>query len=356
MTKKKLGYVELEWTCPSCGARNSGAKETCQTCGAKMPDDVEFELPPQQELDTSDETAARVAAGPDFICPYCGVRNPGNATVCRRCGGDLSEGARRKAGKVIGAYKAGPAPDLICPSCGATNPATAVKCSACGAVLEREEPEEPIVQIPAKKRKPLNIVLVLIAMLLSCFVLYRLTQGRTESVASVQGVEWRYTIELEELQPVVHEGWHDEIPAGAEAGSCTKKVRHVVQEPVPGSTEVCGTPYVEDTGTGKGKVVQDCEYHVPDDWCKYTVKEWEPAGEEVATGYDLNPSWAAIDLGVDKRERDRSEKYKVILNVNGKELAYTASSFEEFQRFKLGSEWIVETNAFGGVTSVQPGE
>jgi len=321
-----------------------------------MPDDVEFELPPQQELDTSDETAARVAAGPDIICPYCGVRNPGNATVCRRCGGDLSEGARRKAGKVIGAYKTGPAPDVICPTCGATNPATAAKCSACGAVLKREEPEKPIAKTPAKKRNPLSIGLILVVLLLSFFALFRLTRGKTESVASVQGVEWRYAIMLEARQPVVHEGWHDEIPADAEAGSCTQKVRYVVQEPVPDSTEVCGTPYVEDTGTGKGKVVQDCEYHVPDDWCQYTVNEWKAAGEEVATSHDLNPSWAAIDLGADQREGDRSEKYKVILDVGGKGFTYTPSDLEEFQRFRLGSEWIIETNALGGVTSVHPKE
>ena len=357
MTKKKLGYVELEWTCPSCGARNPGTRETCQTCGARMPEDVAFELPPQQELDTSDEAVARVAVGPDIICPYCGVRNPGNATVCRRCGGDLSEGARRKAGKVIGAYKTGPAPDQICPACGAKNPPTAVKCSACGAVLSRGKAKKPaITAAPAKKRSPLGVGLLLIVLLLAVFALSRFTGGGTESLASVQDVEWRYAIALEALQPVMHEGWHDELPAGAKVGACTKKVRYVLQEPVPGSTEVCGTPYVEDTGTGKGQVVQDCEYYVPDDWCRYTVNEWRPVGEKISTGHDFNPSWASIPLGADKREGDRSEEYKVIFDVGGKKFTYTASDLEEFQQFKPGSEWIIETNALGGVTSVHPKE
>ncbi|MBM3190390.1 MAG: hypothetical protein FJZ90_16940, partial [Chloroflexi bacterium] len=122
MARKRLGYIELEWTCPSCSSRNPGTTKTCHTCGAAMPDDIQFELPAEQKLDTSEETAKRVAAGPDIHCPYCGARNPGDAKVCAQCGGDLTQGAKRAAGEVLGAFKTGPAPEVACPSCGAPNP------------------------------------------------------------------------------------------------------------------------------------------------------------------------------------------------------------------------------------------
>lgn len=357
MVKKTIGYVELEWTCPSCGARNPGTQETCQSCGAKMPEDIEFEAPVQQELDTSAETAARVAVGPDIHCPYCGARNPGNATTCSRCGGDLSEGARRAKGKKAGAYKTGPVPDVTCPHCGASNPATATKCSSCGGNLEREKPKSPVVARPTKKSTPViggGILVVLLGcILVGLFFIFR---GSSETVALVQDVEWTYTIKLEEFGPVTHEDWRDEAPKDARLGSCKPKEHHVQDEPAPNATEVCGTPYVEDTGTGKGQVVKDCQYHVYQDWCEYTVDEWKPAGAKIATGHDLNPAWPVLNLKSDRREGERSEKFKVVFDDDGKTYAYSPRNIQEFRQFEIGSKWTVETNALGGVTSVSPAD
>ena len=356
MAKKTLGYVELEWTCPSCGARNPGSQKTCQSCGTKMPEGVEFELPVQEELDTSAEAAARVAAGPDIHCPYCGVRNPGNATTCSHCGGDLSEGARREKGKTLGAFQAGPVPDVTCPYCGASNPATATKCSSCGGNLERERPEEPVAAQP--KKTSLLLVLGVLAALLICFFVafVLLTGGSSETVALVQDVEWTYEIGLEELGPVTREDWRDEVPSGAELENCEQKVRRTESEPVPGATEVCGTPYIVDTGTGKGEKVQDCEYQVTDDWCQYTVDDWKPAGEKVVTGHDLDPKWPVLNLMSDQREGGRNEKYTVVLDADGKEYVYQPGTVQDFRQFEVGSKWIVETNRLGGVTSVKPAD
>ena len=358
MVKKTLGYVELEWTCPSCGARNPGTQQVCQSCGAKMPEDAEFETPVQQELDTSAETAARVAAGPDIHCPYCGARNPGNATSCSQCGGDLSEGARRAKGKMLGAYQAGSVPDVTCPHCGASNPATATRCSSCGGNLERERPKEkPVALQPKKKTTPLLVGLLLAAFLCCFFVgLFILTRGSSETVALVQEVEWVYEIELEELGPVTREAWRDEVPKNAQLGGCERKLRRTEPNPVPGATEVCGTPYIEDTGTGKGQMVQDCEYQVTDDWCKYTVDEWKSASEKVASGHDLNPAWPVLSLRSDQREGKRNEKYKVVFNDDGKTYVYAPGNLRDFRQFEIGSKWTVETNALGGVTSVKPAD
>jgi ribosomal protein L40E len=357
MVKKTLGYVELEWTCPSCNARNPGTAEVCQSCGTKMPEDVAFELPAKQELDTSAETASRVAVGPDIHCPYCGARNIGSARVCTKCGGDLSEGARRKKGEKLGAFETGPVPDVTCPHCGTDNPASATKCAACGGNLERERPQKaPIVPTAKRSLSPLVVGIVLLALAGCVLGAFFLLRGSSESVALVREVEWTYAIQIEELGPVTREAWRDDVPAGAKLGSCESREHHVQDEPAANATEVCGTPYAQDTGTGQGQVVQDCRYHVYQDWCEYTVNAWRPAGEEVSSGRDLDPVWPVLNLTSNQRELGRSEDYEVVFDADGKDHVYSPSTLERFRRFEIGSEWIVETNALGGVTSVRPAD
>ena len=138
MARKKLGHVELQWTCPNCGGINPGLEKTCQACGAPQPDDVEFEQASGQELITDEEKVAKAEAGADIHCPYCGTRNPAGVATCSQCGGDLSEGALRKAGRVVGAYKTGPIEMVPCPHCGAENPDTIVNCQQCGGGIHLE--------------------------------------------------------------------------------------------------------------------------------------------------------------------------------------------------------------------------
>lgn len=360
MAKKTLGHIELEWTCPACGARNPGSSRTCKACGLAMPEDMAFEVGAGQPLDTSADTAARVGAGPDIHCPYCGARNPGDATACGQCGGDLSEGARREAGAVLGAYESGPPPDVTCPNCGASNPGTATSCSQCGGPLRRPQatPPAPGTGSPAEgKRRRLALPVIVLIVLLACagmWVLIRTLSRSTATMGTVTATEWIYTIEMEQLGPVEHEAWHDEVPAGGRLIECSSKARRTVDEPVPGATEVCGTPYVEDTGTGQGRVVQDCRYQVPEDWCRYTTQEWIAAGEEVASGDDMNPHWPAAATRAGRRERDRTETYRVVFEADGSQPVYRPGSLDEFRRFVPGSRWEIEVNRLGGVVAVEP--
>ena len=132
MTKKSLGYVELEWTCENCGTRNPGPSGFCNACGAPQPEDVEFEQPLDQKLITDEEKLARAKAGPDKHCPYCNARNAGDAKFCGACGGDLSDAAVRESGRVVGAHHDEPIPDVNCPACGTANPGSNKVCSNCG--------------------------------------------------------------------------------------------------------------------------------------------------------------------------------------------------------------------------------
>lgn len=358
MAKKTLGHVELEWTCPSCGKRNPGGAHKCRTCGTAMPEDRRFEVAAGRELDTSGETAARVNQGPDIHCPYCGARNAGGAATCRQCGGDLSEGARREAGGVLGAFDGAPPPDVTCPHCGATNPGTAATCTQCGGALESPNSTPPVKDTPeANRRQRLSLPVLLLIGLLACAGVWGLVRGlgRTSgATGTVTAVEWTYAITVEQLGPVEYEDWRDEIPSGARLGECTSKVRQTVDEPVPGATEECGTPYVEDTGTGHGRVVQDCRYHVPDDWCRYTVQEWVEAGQEEVSGTDLSPYWPAVVTSASRREASRTETYRVVFEAEGGHPVYRPDSLEEFQRFTPGSRWEVEVNRLGAVVSAEP--
>ena len=356
MAKKTLGYVELEWTCPSCQARNAGSNKTCKNCGAAMPENAQFSAPAGQQIDTSAETKARVAAGPDINCPYCGTRNPANASKCSQCGGDLTGGQRRTAGAVLGALRTEAGPPLTCPNCGASNPATATKCAQCGGVLGKS-PEPSATQATSPSpRKPgclLGFILVAIAAVIGLVIF--LSSGGKEATATVQGVAWTYRVAIEELEPVQYESWHDELPSDARNLQCSDKVRETVSEPVAGATEVCGTPYVVDTGTGQGEVVQDCVYQVTDEWCRYTVDEWRAAGQEaVATGADMNPAWPEVSLGVYQRAGAYTEEYVVVLLADDQEYRYAPSSLEEFREFTEGSEWTIKTNRLGGVTEIDP--
>ena len=59
-SRRTLGYIQNEWTCPNCGTRNKGGVKTCENCGAPQPENVQFELPSEQKLVT-DEAAIKAA-------------------------------------------------------------------------------------------------------------------------------------------------------------------------------------------------------------------------------------------------------------------------------------------------------
>ena len=138
MTKKSLGYVQLEWTCPSCQTRNPGPVKKCRSCGAPQPEDVQFEQAVQETFIEDEKLIEKAQAGPDIHCPYCGTRNPAGAVTCSNCMGDLTDAAVRDKGQVLGKHRQEAQPDVACPYCGTMNPATAVKCANCQANLQKQ--------------------------------------------------------------------------------------------------------------------------------------------------------------------------------------------------------------------------
>ncbi len=354
MSKETLGYVRLEWTCPNCGAKNPGPQKLCAGCGAPQPEDVKFEQPAREELVTDEAEIARAKAGPDVHCAYCGARNPAGAEICTQCGADLTEAAARASGQVLGAHRTGPVEQVPCPSCGAPNPATALKCSQCGASMARPKPAPSKPATTKKKGCGLVAGIVGGAVVLLVALFFILSARTQDVVGTVQSVSWTRSIAIEELGPVTHEDWRDEIPSDAVVGTCTQKVHHTQSEPAPNAEKVCGTPYTVDKGSGYGEVVQDCEYQVYADWCKYTVEEWQAVDEATLSGDDLNPRWPNLQLNTDQREGERKEHYEIIFDTDGKRYTYKTGDAAEFAQCQIGSRWILKVNTFNAVTSIEP--
>ena len=354
MTQKELGYVELEWTCPTCNTRNPGTARKCTQCGAAQPAEVKFEQAPEEKIITDEARIAEAKAGPDIYCAYCGTRNPSTAQVCKQCGAALAEGKARAAGELLGGLKTEPAPPIKCPSCGTENPALAHTCAKCGAPLVKAAPPPP----PATAKRGCLSPAILIgigAVILLAVIAFIVMGSRSKAVVGqVSDVYWKRAVAIEALQPVTRENWRDQIPANAELGSCRQEVRRTQSNPAAGVREVCGTPYVKDQGNGFGKSVQDCQYQILDDMCQYKALAWVAAPALLREGHDLNPGWPAANLGQNLREAGRSETYNVTFDADGHAYHYAPRGESEFSGFRPASRWQLTVNGFGSVTGVSP--
>jgi membrane protease subunit (stomatin/prohibitin family) len=363
MTRETLGYVKLEWTCPKCNNRNPGPEKTCLSCGAPQPQNVQFVQAVQQELG-QDETLKKTAqAGADIHCAFCGTRNPANATICSQCGADLKSGTRRETGRVVGAFIAGPAKQIACPSCGTMNLGTALKCTQCGAQLQLKPTAvgtAPSATTSLKSNKLVVILAAAFVLLCICAVISYafLSAPHASQRGIVEDVEWQTSVAIEELGLVTHAAWQDEIPQDAQLGNCADKVRQTVDTQPGGGkyNKVCGTPYTLDTGSGVGQVVQDCQFEILAPYCEYTVQEWQVANEVKQSGNDLSPVFASPQLSSNQRLGSQNTSYVIFFDADKGQYTYTVTSLNEFQKFQIGSQWILKINSFGNVVSVEPAQ
>ncbi len=357
MTQKTEGYIELEWTCPNCQSNNPGPQKTCQNCGSPQPTDVTFHLPGEAKLKTDEATAQMAAAGPDIHCPYCSSRNPGNATICAQCGGDLTGGTRRETGQVVGAFSTAPGPQVTCSNCGHLNPASAQQCEKCGSPLQRPQAAPQAVTPPAAK-KGLPVVAIIIGLVAICGLFFLLSNlFKTETTTgTVQQVGWNRVVSIMALMDVTREDFRKNIPSNADIDSCTKEYSHTQDQPAAVSTEVCGTPYVVDKGSGIGQVVKDCAYEVYEDYCKYTVQAWTMVNQVVEQGNDLNPRWPSPNLQSNQRLGEQNEVYTIQFMSNDRILTYKTSDYDTFARCQIGSTWNLEVSGSGQVVSISPVE
>jgi len=363
MPQETLGYVKLEWTCPKCATRNPGTEKTCVSCGAPQPAELQFEQAQGQQI-SQDETLKKIAeAGPDIHCAFCGARNPAGSAVCSQCGADLKEGKRREAGKVMGAYQAGPVEQIACANCGTMNPETAIKCAGCGGPLGSSRPAVAPAAQPAVGGMPAWIWMAVAALALICLVggigwMMSRSMARNDLTGQVAVMDWQTYVDIEALQAVNYSDWEDQIPEAAQIGTCDEQVRFVQdEEPAQGEyNKVCGTPYTVDTGAGVGKVVQDCQFEVLAQYCEYTVEEWRVVRQAEERGADRSPFFAEPQLEQGQRLGEREARFVIIFDTPDGRYEYTVDSPDEFEQFEVGSEWVLTVNGFNQIVGVEPAE
>ncbi|MFA7407454.1 MAG: hypothetical protein WCY93_06390 [Anaerolineaceae bacterium] len=328
MTRKSLGFVPLIWQCAFCDTQNPGPIKSCTNCGAPQPENVEFLQVDEARFNfIKDEALIRMAkSGPDIHCPFCGTRNLATNDICTNCGGDLGWGGKeRQVGQRV------------------------------RSVTEAQAPPQ-IDDSTAKKRKAptLAIILIILALIVGCVVLLVMLLRTDDVTATVTDVLWERSINVEVYTSITETAWRDEVPIGAQVTYCSSTYRYTSNTYVSGSVEVCGDPYVEDTGTGVGEVVQDCSYEVYDDYCEYTAMAWVVVRTVTESGYDLSPFWPAVNLHLGEREGEHSESYMINFSDGSDTYRFTTANAQLFSQAEIGSRWILQINQLGGVQSLEP--
>jgi hypothetical protein len=305
------------------------------------------------------EKAGDAAKAPaDIHCGFCGTRNPGGAAVCSQCGGDLKQGTRRKTGQVLGAFSAESAPAVSCPNCGTANPAAALKCATCGASLASQPAVPAAKKTPGKgvKLSPFLIALMALGVILlvvGCLAVINRAGQTEEVIGTVADVSWTTSLVIEAYQPVDYSDWKDEIPSEGEIGSCEYRYATLSDEPEAVSTEVCGTSYIVDQGTGAGEVVQDCQYRVYAEYCEYTLTQWTQLEELTLQGHDRSPQEPAPVLGTNQRLGESTAAYTIVFGTDEGSYTYQTNDFSLFQQADLGSTWVLEIGGFNNIRSVK---
>jgi len=349
-SRRSLGFIENEWTCPNCGSRNKGSIKACENCGAPQPENVKFELPSEQKKVTEEEKIKTAQAGADIHCGFCGTRNPATATTCSQCGADLKEGKAREAGQIMQAPP--PPPKVVkCANCGTENPGSNVTCSNCGAALPKAQTAQAVAPQPVapaakpvakKKISPLLIGAVLGFFVICCIGLYFIF-GRTASTVqgTVTNVYWQTNVPVEEVQAVDYSNERGNPPSNAYDVSCHDESR-----------DVCEQKTI-DKGNGYSEVVEDCHTET-EQYCSYTVDEWKTIQTYTQEGNDLRPIYESPNISSDQRIGEQSEELRVDFSTDDGNKTYSPDSVSEFQQFTINSTWTLKLNLVGGVLGVDP--
>ncbi|MBI9047817.1 MAG: hypothetical protein JEZ00_00240 [Anaerolineaceae bacterium] len=361
MAQKSKGFVHLYWSCPHCKAQNIGKQNVCVQCGSPQPENVEFFHLEASQVITDENEIKRASSGPDIYCPYCGSRNTADSQICVQCGGDIAEGKRRQSGQKVGAFQKGKKQTVACSTCSAENAFDRTTCHQCGAGLVSKAAKKDIPksaeQAPKKKMGTVGIIFLVLFVALFCgFAIWGLSGllSKEEIEATVQSTQWQYTVNIERYGPTESKDWQANIPADAYVISCEDQLRSEESEFIAGAKEVCGTPYTVDEGNGYAEVVQDCVYQVYEPYCKFETMDWAYDTSYSANGSNMNPSWPAYSLSSDQRVAEEIEQYVITFSSGSSSYEYETTNQSEFSACTPGSNWILTTNAFDAVLSIDP--
>jgi hypothetical protein len=353
-SRRTLGYIQNEWTCPNCDTRNKGGAKTCANCGAPQPENVQFELPSEQKFVTDEASISAAKAGADIHCGFCGTRNPATAKTCSQCGADLTEGKAREAGRVMQAPPVSTGPTIIkCDNCGTDNPSSNSLCSKCGSPLPKlAVPAMAPQAVPGvtpgqltvpKKTNWALIGGILAAIAICCVAIAALFFFPSKSVqATVVDVHWQTSVPLQEIRAMDYSNEPGSPPSDAYNVSCRDE-----------SQEVCEQKTV-DKGNCYSEVVEECHTETQQ-YCSYTVDEWTTIQTYSLDGNNLQPIYEDPSVSSGQRLGQESEELTVTFSTtDGGQETYSPGTVSEFQQFTVGSSWTLKMNALGSVVGVEP--
>ncbi len=359
--------VEGYWICPNCNAKNRGARQNCDACGAIRGENVEFLCDDDAEAITDEEELRKANAGPDWICPFCSNTSPAEAKNCTGCGSLRSDGKNRAVKEVP---------------------------------LKNEVPQKPAAEAKPKEARPMPAgikigcgVIALLFLILGMFSCQE-KAGKLEITETL----WTRTIERMEYKTVREEKWRNEVPANARELSSSRKIRS--HREIPDGFHTVTETYTEKVKVGEKKVkdkrvslgngrFKDTYKMVPeyknekrtrqvkkqkyrkepvfDEKVTYDADRWIEISPASAKGTTEEPKWP--DAGLrgesspkigDIKEKSRSEVYVVKALRDGskkeieiKQLKDKPLSFEQFMKLRKGTKWDATFSGLGALKDIK---
>ena len=410
-----MAMLEGKWRCPFCQTVCRGRDMNCVGCGARRGADVEFFLDDDAQPVTDEALLREAQDGPDWLCETCGGSNRFSVKTCQTCGATVGSSTFRKVTET------------------SLNAARGMDGTARVAPHAREHTATGAWQIPGRAASFIFISLAAFGVLLLIILgvagvsgggsMQRALEAKPDprySISrsielSVDRVEWKRSIVVEEYRDVVSEDWDDAVPSDAQVISQRQDIHHhdrvkvgshIVQEHYTERVRVgtrtvtenytdreysgteryqCGT---RNRGNGyfetvyctrsvyrtvtktRSKQVDDYQTvsrtrdKTVDDYkdvpayrlkIRYSVKRWVPADTLVAQGTDLAPRWPEVVAGKTKREGQRKESYHVFLHDLQSNKVYDREvGAQEFPLLTAGAKCAATVNGFDQIITFKP--
>lgn len=413
-----MAMYEGKWRCTFCRTVCRGRDMNCVGCGARRGADVEFFLDDDAQPLTDEALLREAHDGPDWLCETCGGSNRFSVKTCQTCGAAVGSSTFREVTETSSdaAREMGDTPE------GRQQSVAGV------GRVSGWTPNATLVGL---------VVLTLIifvggGVLLLAFLTYSLGSGGSARKAfepkvdprhsilrsvelTVDRVEWKRSVVVEEYRELVSEDWEGAVPSDARVISQRQEFHHydrvrvgshVVQEHYTERVKVgsrtvsesytereqsgteryqCGTrnrgngyfeavyctrPVYRNVTKTRSKLVDDYQTvsrvrdKTVDDYndvpvhhlkIKYSVKRWTPADTLVAQGTDLAPRWPEVVVKKARREGQRDESYRVFLrDLQNSKVYERQVGAQEFVLFTAGAKCVATVNGFDQLVTVKP--
>lgn len=339
------GTYQMLWDCRFCGTEKllGLTHRHCPNCGAAQ-DPAWRYLPAEEDMVAVED---HKFVGADKLCPACSQPNSAASAFCIACGADLSGAAEAvvQAARFIGEGRA------------ESDTKRDVVKDQFDAEMARVEALLPAKFLGLRKQSWFMLGAVALVALVIAGIVYAVTY-RKEARGDVVGMTWERTVQIEDFQVRVGQGWDETVPGDAYGVSCERREHGTEQEKV-GEREECS-----DVPQGDGTFRRECrsipiyqERPVYDQWCSYRVDRWDHARTVEARGEwpDPAPAWPEVTLASgagrfgQERESGRQATYTVVVHdADSERHTCDLDSLDEWMQYSRGTKVTLELYVTGG--------